>query len=238
MKKILIALALVAGLLFSLTPALADTYTYGFEKLETNTNEPGANFELVVTNDGLNANEVKFTIKNLASSGEVAEIYVYDGILKASGQPVVIQDSPTPVDFTEGATPADVPGGAAVGLQVQGNAGSWFAADSTNDEGLNTGESVSFLFTLNQDKTINDVKGQLDDWLALSLAGKQGIDWETNLDYIAVALHVRELDDPNKPGIDTDGSDTFVVVPLPGALLLMGAGLVRLVAYRRRRNIG
>jgi len=221
MKKTLIALVLVAGLLFSLTPALADTTLYNFTFFNiTNNNNEDLSDQLygVVSSVG---DQVAFTFYNdVGIASSITDIYFDDGTLLG----IASISSSEGVAFTQPATPGDLPGGNDLTPPFVTTKG--FSADSdppAAPNGVNAAtEWVQIVFDLVGGQTFADTIAALTD------------------KSLRVGLHVQAIG-------ALGGSDSYVnnipfdpnqgQVPLPGALVLLGAGLFRLAAYgRRRRN--
>ena len=231
MKKTLIALVLVAGLLFSLTPALADTTLYNFTFFNiTNNNNEDLSDQLygVVSSVG---DQVAFTFYNdveIASS--ITDIYFDDGTLLG----IASISSSEGVAFTQPATPGDLPGGNDLTPPFETTQD--FSADSNEPVSANgvdaATEWVQIVFDLQDDP--DDPQGGQTLTFADTIAALTDKS-------LRVGLHVQAIG-------ESGGSDSYVnnipfdpnvnpVVPLPGALVLLGAGLFRLAAYgRRRRN--
>ena len=224
MKKTLIALVLVAGLLFSLTPALADTTLYNFTFFNiTNNNNEDLSGQLygVVSSVLDNDNQVAFTFYNeVGIASSITDIYFDDGTLLG----IASISSSEGVAFTQPATPGDLPGGNDLTPPFETTRD--FSADS-NEPVMANGvdaatEWVQIVFDLQGSQTFADTIAALTD------------------KSLRVGLHVQAIGALNS-------SDSYVnnipfdpnvnPVPLPGALVLLGAGLFRLAAYgRRRRN--
>jgi hypothetical protein len=235
MKKTLMALILVAGLLFSLSPAQAETYTFG--QVSGNDPEGFAAQWLRMDVDPVESDQVAFKfywgIGAIAAYAElgwtsnpvITEVWVFDGGLI---DPNATITSTGTVAFEAPATGV-FPGGENVGL---GPGTAFYSADADNPAptwGVNlTPADESLTLTFEGDYAA--AVAALNAWIGADLATKQGIDWATNETYLAFGLQVQSL------GPTGEQSAQFVPVPLPGAVLLLGAGLVRLAAYARRRR--
>ena len=171
--------------------------------------------------DGPNANDVVFTFNNLGpNASSITDIYFDDGTLLA----IANITNGSGVDFAQGASPGNLPDGNTISPAFQTSAG--FSADSnppTQPNGVNPGEFVSILFTL-----------------------QSGQEFQTVLDSLTsgdlrIGLHVQAFADGASVAFvnnDCVGPDCFSTVPVPSTVMLLGAGLAGLgglSVYRRRR---
>ena len=164
----------------------------------------------------IGVNQVGFYFRNAGPiASAVTEIYFDDGAL---GSGPTIYDNPLPgnsgVDFVAGANPSNLPGHN--NITPSFNADTAFNSQAGSPQGLNKkgidiGQSLLLTFSTNADVLAALESGAL-----------------------RIGLHVGSIG-------PASGSDSYVnsptPVPLPGALLLLGVGLVRLVSYGRRKQV-
>lgn len=220
---IFVSLILVFVVILS-TEAKADLYNQ-FGIIENNSGIAGSiasQLSLNVTDAG--SNQVLFTFSNagpLASS--ITDIYFEDGALLGLA---AIFDDPSnltnPVDFGQPPSPPSLPGGATLNPAFSATAA--FSVDSESpiqSNGVNPGESLGLLYTLQDNLTFSDVITAINTGFTApdpSLYDNQG-----NLIYagttLRIGLHVQGL------GENEDYSDSFILTPVPGAVLLGMLGL-------------
>lgn len=238
MRKIMFLMALAALLVFTVAPARAVTYNFSQWISGTPVQTAGNKIFMDVTQETIGGfTGVKFNFRNEAVSfttSSITEIGLYDGTYfkPSSGDPVVLEwGSGNGISNNTGITLFGAPDVAPPIANIPGQ-NAWFQGEATifagsgtagnPANGINPGES--YYFVLRQfSGNFNDVITALDNVVG------QGPFSETNpFNGLAAVIHVQSL--PN--------SNTYVnnTVPLPGAVLLLGAGLVRLVAYARRRE--
>lgn len=211
MRRILFLLAIALVLAFSVAPAMADTF--GFYRLTNNSSEnlAGQLFVDVTDTSDPGKNQVTFKFTNkVGINSSITDIYFDDGTLL--GIAAITQSAG--VNFSQPATPANLPSGntATPPFVTTNN----FSADSNppiTANGVNAaGEWVAIEFDLINGKGFADT-------IAAIMDGS-----------LRIGLHVQSIGEKGR-------SDSYVnTVPLPGAVLLLGAGLARLVAYARRRQ--
>ena len=178
--------------------------------------------------EGPNSNQVTFTFYHVGTTPmSITDIYFYDGVLGLSGttfsgfiaNPAWSDYDQSGVKFTVGAKPPELPG--ANTLLPQSKV--VFSCESDTPislAGINPGESLGIKFTLGDNKNINDVILALNGWIR---------DGKFDSGDLVVGLHVQ--------AINNTTSESFVVVPLPGSVLLLGSGLLgTALVYRRRRG--
>jgi hypothetical protein len=234
MKKTLMAVALAVALVFSLTPVQADTYNFG--QISGDDPEAFAATWLRMDVDPVPDDKVAFKFYwadgaiaayealGWTSNPVITQVYVYDGGIVGDTGAI---SSTGDVSFSQDA-PGAFPGGENVGLTANAEVYSAGADPSPAFNGVNLlpgGDSLTLTFEGDYDAAI----AALNAWIGLSLAEKNALSWP-NGEYLAFGLQVQNL---GPTGAD---SAQFVPVPIPGALLLLGAGLVRLAAYARRRR--
>ncbi len=154
--------------------------------------------------------QVLFTFRNTSPiASSITDIYFDDGTLLGIAS---IDDIEQGVSFSQYATPPDLPGGNSISPPFSVTAG--FSADSdppAQPMGVNPGESVGIYFNLQSGGVYDDVVNEL---------GTQEI---------RIGIRVQ--------GYDSGGSEGFVNVPAPGALVLGSMGVGFLGWWRRRRII-
>jgi hypothetical protein len=164
--------------------------------------------------------QVLFTFGNdgpFASS--ICDVYFDDGsllgIAEIYNDPDDLDDPDDPiVSFSQFAKPAELPGAQNVSPVFVTTAG--FSADSDSPakpNGVNPGETLGILFDLQSDQTWDNVITQLG-------SGE-----------LRIGIHVQ--------GFDGGGSESFVnnpaPVPEPSTILLIGTGLLGMIAFGRKR---
>ena len=156
------------------------------------------------------ASQVSFTFTNSGSAAaSITDIYFDNGTLL--GIASIVNGSG--VSFSQGASPGDLPAGNNASPPFVATAG--FTADSNppaQPNGVNPGETVTIIFDLQSGGTLQDVLDELGD-------GR-----------LRIGVHVQ--------GFASSGSEAFVNTPLPepGALALLGAGLLGLAWAGRRSH--
>jgi hypothetical protein len=237
MRKIMLLLAFAAVLAFSAAPAQADTVTLGFYNITNNKAADAATGEAQLFvdvikydqyGDGtiIGPDQVAFKFRNTGPNASyISDIYFDDGALLGIAQVV----NGTGVDFKSPANNENLPGGNDIDPKFKTTSGFSAQNDSGAANGVNPGEFVDIIFDLKDSKTYADVIA------ALALPIPRTIAPEPD-NWLRIGIHVQGF--PPPPGSTVGGSESFVnnPVPLPGAVLLLGAGLVRLVAYARRRE--
>jgi hypothetical protein len=157
---------------------------------------------------------VLFSFSNSGpNASSITDVYFDDGSLLALA--VVINDlvAPGNVDFSQGASPGNLPAANNADPDFESTAG--FNADSnppTQPNGVNPGETLGILFTLQGGQIYDDVLAELAD-------GR-----------LRIGIHVQ--------GFASTGSESLVNVPVPEptTLALLALGAASLVAARSRRS--
>jgi hypothetical protein len=198
----------VCALAASAATALADTYT--FQPLTSNsaTNAAAGVAQLSVDVDPAGPGQIAFTFRNAGpAASSITDIYFDDGAF-VSG---IFSISSMPgVSFSPNAAPPNVPGANNASPAFSTTVG--LSADSNppaQPNGVNPGENVTLVLNLQPGKTFADVINAIN----------------TPGDHFRIAIHVQ--------GLANGGSESFINVPTPGALGLMG--VAGLIAARRRR---
>ncbi|MEX2206188.1 MAG: hypothetical protein WEF50_08180 [Myxococcota bacterium] len=158
--------------------------------------------------------QVLFSFSNSGpAASSITDVYFDDGSLLELA--VVINDLVLPgiVDFSQDASPGDLPAGNNADPDFNTTAG--FNADSsppTQPNGVNPGELLGILFTLQPGQDFNDVLAELGDGT------------------LRIGIHVQ--------GYTSGGSESLINHPLPEpalfGLLSLGAGA--LLCARARRS--
>ena len=182
-------------------------------QLSLNVTDPGTPVDI----GGVLHNQVLFTFNNagpLASS--ITDIYFEDGTLLLLADIYDIDYDAslyTGLDFGQTASPSSLPGGATLDPAFSATAA--LSVDSESPikaNGVNPGESLGLLYTLQSGKDFNSVI------TALNL-GFTNPDPTAPRNSLRIGLHVQGT------GENENYSDSFILTPVPGAFLLGMLGL-------------
>ena len=229
MKRFVLYLALATLCAFSAPVMAGPTYSFihiqeagdGASQL-LNGAIGEAQFFMTVDDQGYNAavdaHQVLFTFDNLQVDGwqqcYIDGIYFYDGVLFDLA---AIEASSAGVSFSEGASPGHLPGDGAFkltyGVEVIGDAD----ADPGGGNGIDPGEWISLLYTLQTGATFGEVITGLDGHTIVVGLKAQGFPYGDNLDSEAFYNNGK--------------------VPAPGAIVLGSIGIGLVGWLRRRRSL-
>ncbi len=214
------------GLCASVSLVQASVLTFGFQCITNNSNANcligeaqlfvdvvgfGSSTTVGTQTITPQTNEVVFRFYNIGpANSSITDVYFDDGSLLA----LFSIFNMTGVSFSQGATPSNLPGANNVSPAFQVTQG--FSADSdapVQQKGVNPSEALGILFTLQSNKTWNDVIGDLSSGA------------------LRIGIHVQ--------GFQSGGSESFVndpnPIPEPATLGLVGAGLL-LLGWRKRKT--
>ena len=205
-KRLRLVTLLVAGMAFA---AVANADPYPFVRITDNAPVDVANqLSMDVTDEG--GGVVGFWFSNACTvvGPSITHVYFDDGVL--FGIPSI--DSSDGVQFSQGANPGDLPGGNELDPPFETSHGFLADADApTYHNGVNASDEWLGVFFTLDGGTYATVIDQLDNGM------------------LRVGLHVQGI------GPDGEYSDSFVNVPVPGAVLLGAIGL-GLVGWIRKRS--
>lgn len=209
MKELTRILMLVGlAILLGTSTSTAEIQTFGFYNI-TNNNPADAAIgeaQLFVDVSDEFTNKVLFTFRNTGpSASSISETYFDGGSFLGIAN--IINDSPNVV-FVQGASPPELPGANLIDPPFETTAG--FCAESVPPpvhRGVNPGEEVGILFDLLPGTTYQNVINQLYNGT------------------LRVGVHVI--------GFECGGSESFVNVPEPATVCLLGLG--GLIFLRKRK---
>lgn len=151
--------------------------------------------------------QVLFTFINEGpEASSICDIYVEDGSYLSLAS---IDDSDPGVSFSEDASPGNLPGGNELDPAFDAS----ISADSdapVQQNGVNPGESVGLYFDLLGGNTIADI---------ITAIGTGDL---------RVGIHVQ--------GFASGGSESFILVPAPGAIVLSSIGALAVAGLRTIKN--
>jgi hypothetical protein len=227
LKAFLLVLASIGIVTFSAIPASA---YYSFYDI-TNTNETNASIaesQIAMEVTAYGANQVSFMFTNAVGEAcSITDVYFDDGALLS----IAGIHSSSEVSFDTPATPSNLPGGNSVSPPFVTS--EQFSADSDTPvmaNGVNeSDEWLQIIFDLQSGKVFEDVI------YALSLAGEEG--------GLRVGIHVQGFEIIGKNGETLSESlinnnDEGAPIPIPGAIWLLGSGLIGLVGFRKKLKKG
>lgn len=192
------------------TVGYASATQYSFTNITNNNAANAAAGEaqlfMDVTQQGSNVQFAFTNIGPLASS--ITDIYFDDNDLHLTFSNFVQSAG---VTYTVGANPSNLPGGNPYSFSSDY---SYDSASPVQPKGVNPGESLTIVFSLANSYQYSDILDALDDGS------------------MRVGLHVQ--------GFANGGSESFInddpnPVPEPGSLVLLGAGMLGLAIFGKRR---
>ena len=202
----------------------ARAMTYGYEAITDNGNTGiGAQLTLDVTDPG--GNQVLFTFNNAVGpyEGDITEAFFEDGPLL--GLATVINDLPD-VFFVKWADDyaGNLPGGGTLVPQFNATDSFGAAIDQNPVDGVGPGESLGILYNLEGETTFGDVLTAIE--LGFTSPDPTLYDKDGNVTHIGttlrIGIHVQSIIE--LPDGD-DSSESFILTPIPGAVLLGILGL-------------
>ena len=210
----------------------AQAKLFGFEAITANsTIDPGigeAQLSVDVTDYG--SNQVLFTFSNAGPlTSSITDVYIEDGsLLQIYDDPITVgiidgiinNPSPLLVNFEEGANPAMLPGSENMPVPLV-SSDYFFSADSVSPpplNGVNPGESLGILFDLKDGYNFANVI------IAIGL----GFTEPWNTESLRIGIHAQGFADGN--------SESLIMTPTPGSLLLGSIGIGMVIARCRKRK--
>ena len=206
---------LILILIVCLIAAPTEADLYSFAQITNNTST-SVGAQLCVDVSSYGTNQVLFRFYNDGPAGSlydvavpiyssICDVYFDDGALLG----IAAIDNPTGVLFSQLATPKNLCGGQNLSPPFETTSG--FSADSDSPvqpNGVNPGEYVGIVFNLEPNKDFDDVisainLGFSNPWLE---------------DSLRIGIHVQAI------GI-SGNSDSFIMTPVPGAVILGMLGL-------------
>jgi hypothetical protein len=210
MKHIAVVLILAAATaVFNTSDCRANIVTLGFDCITNN--DPGdaaiGEAQLFVDVSDVYADQVLFTFRNTGpKQSSITEVYFDDGSLLGIASVI---NNPPGVVFVEGAHPPELPGAMLLDPPFETTTG--FLAESVPPQpkkGVNPGEQLSILFNLQNTQTYQNVINEI------------------HTGELRIGVHVTDF----KCG----GSESFVAVPEPATITLLGLSAVFGLIRRKR----
>jgi len=201
---------LILILIVCLIAAPTEADLYSFAQITNNTST-SVGSQLCVDVSSYGTNQVLFRFYNNGPTGSlydvtspiassICDVYFDDGALFRIASII----NSTGVSFSQLATPKDLSGGQNLLPPFETTSG--FSADSDSPvqhNGVNPGESVGIVFDLQTDKTFDDVINSIN----------LGFSNPWSDESLRIGIHVQAIGISGK-------SDSFIMTPVPGAVLL------------------
>ena len=205
-------ITVIAVLVLGLPSGALASATYDFDNITGNSATNALDGESQLSMDVSNGEgTVTFTFNNdLAEVGVnmvISEIYFDDGSLLGISS---VMNTPPKVVFELSASPPDLPGGNTLDPPFDVTLGFLMQSGTPpTKKGIGPGESLVIMFDLVEGGTLAGVINELNDGT------------------LRIGIHVIAFAD--------GGSESFVNVPEPATVILLGLGSLALVRLRRRR---
>lgn len=208
-----------ACLLGNTAPASAIAFTQITDNSGT---DFSSDFSVSISDAG--SGQVRFLFSTAGgSSGLIGQVYFDDGAGNIASIVIDPANNVGTVDFSAGASPGNLPSGE--NLTPDFDADFAFGADApAPTNGVNAGETLALLATLNGGFTFSDLESSLE------------------LADLRLGIHAQSLGDGedsealvNVPP-ETPGGPPIVTVPAPAGIGLFGVGLLAFAGWRARRR--